>query len=201
MCAEKQLECPKQWELPQCSSAVDTAQERVLCSNGDLQEYSWISQTCREGARRSIVYKVRLCARKGQKQAELRELVAVRMAGGLPLGSDGRKHRDASGTGSLSVSWAQGWWCRCESWWHDFLYVNYFPVRSLKIGKGWLEIDLFSFRGLSSFWARKGFFQKNPYHLTHDQQWEEMDVSNMSQEKLRSLRGSFAHKMGTCRNR
>ena len=50
------------------------------------------------------MYKVRLRAHKGQKQAELRELVAVRMAGGLPLGSDGRKHRDASGSGSLSVS-------------------------------------------------------------------------------------------------
>lgn len=39
------------------------------------------------------MYKVRLRAHKGQKQAELRELVAVGMAGGHPLGSDGRKHR------------------------------------------------------------------------------------------------------------
>ena len=100
---------------------------------------------------------------------------------------------DASGSWSRSESWAEGWWCRCENWWHDFPYVNYFPVRSLKSGTGWLEIDLFSFRGLSSFWTWKGFFQKNPYDPIHDQQWEETDVSNMSQDKLRYLWGSFVH--------
>lgn len=58
------------------------------------------------------MYKVRLRAHKGQKHAELRELVAVGMAGGHPWGQMEGNTGDASGSWSLSVSSAQGWWCR-----------------------------------------------------------------------------------------